>query len=34
MKISKNFRYLKLGWWVVHLILMGVVYALGAILWK
>jgi len=27
-------RFLKLGWWIVHLIGISIVYILGHILWR
>jgi len=30
----KYFRYPNMGWWIVHLIALSVVYALGNVFWK
>jgi hypothetical protein len=31
---SKKIGFLRPGWWIVHLIGISVVYALGHVLWK
>ena len=31
---GRYFRYPNTGWWLVHLVMLSVVYALGHILWK
>jgi hypothetical protein len=33
-KKGKTFRYPNLGWWLVHLVTVSVVYTLGSVLWR
>jgi hypothetical protein len=33
-KVGKPFRYPHLGWWLVHLVGLSLVYALGHLFWK
>jgi hypothetical protein len=33
-KLDKKIAFLKPGWWIVHLLGISVVYALGHFLWR
>ena len=34
MAVPRPFRFLNPGWWLVHLVGISVVYALGHFLWR
>jgi hypothetical protein len=33
-RLGKTFRYPNMGWWLVHLVAITIVYSLGNILWR
>jgi hypothetical protein len=33
-KKGKTFRYPNIGWWIIHLVTVSVVYTLGSVLWR
>ena len=33
-RLGKKYRYPNMGWWLVHLVAISIVYSLGNLLWR